>query len=144
VTWLVLGALLTLGLLRLQAHHRGLRLEALRAQEHAQWLSLCRVTKYGHFLDRGRGRRGMGPRGTLVYNGDELEWRPDQYEQRHSDIPFVWPIALVECTNLRARRDVSGLPCTEVQLRVPEGAIIFGLFKEAGARPKFLLDRAAS
>jgi hypothetical protein len=135
--WIV-GAVSTLVLLRWVAHFRGARLSSLIRLEEARWMALCRVTAEGRFLDGGRNRRGGGPRGTLVVMAERLEWRPDRYELRHGDKPLSWPVQDVECLVRRQRWDISGLRITEARLRVPEGCVTFGIFKQVGTEPAFL------
>jgi hypothetical protein len=101
-------------------------------------MALCRVKAEGRFLDDGRSRRGMGPRGTLVSLSDRLEWRPDRYEVRHGDKPMSWPARDVECLARRQRRDLSGLRVTRARLRVPEGVVTFGIFHQVGTEPACL------
>jgi hypothetical protein len=91
LTFLIVGAVGTLVILRWVAHVRGARLDSLIPLEEASWMALCRVMAEGRFLDDGRRRRGMGPRGTLVSLADRVEWRPDRYESRHGDKPMSWP-----------------------------------------------------
>ena len=138
LAFLIVGAVGTLVVLRWVAHVRGARLPSLIRLEEASWMALCRVMAEGRFLDDGRSRRGMGPRGTLVSLADRLEWRPDRYESRHGDKPMSWPANDVECLARRQRRDLSGLRVTQADLRVPEGIVTFGIFHEVGTEPAFL------
>jgi hypothetical protein len=136
---LIVGAVGTLVVLRWVAHVRGARLRSLIRLEEAGWMALCRVTAEGRFLDDGRSRRGLGPRGTLVSLTDRLEWRPDRNEVRHGDQPMSWPAHDVECLARRQRWDLSGLRFTQARLRVPEGNVTFGIFHQVGTEPAFLI-----
>jgi hypothetical protein len=130
--------ILVSGLLRLQATRRKRRLPTLIAIEQAQWAALCRVITDGRFLDRGRSRRGGGPRGTLLTVGDTLQWRPDRWETRHGDKALSWPLSQVRCMAREHRRDLSGVGYDRVELLVPDGSVVVGIFAEHGLRPESL------
>jgi len=132
------GALVTGAALRLAAWRRGRALHALAAREGAEWRALCRVVRDGHFFDRGRGRRGAGPRATLVSINGALEYRPDRYEQRQGDLPMSWAIADIECLTMRQRRDITGTAMTEARLQFPQGTAVIAIFCETGAPPAWL------
>lgn len=89
------GSVATGVLLLAQASRRGKRLSSQLDEPGVQWVALCRVMAGGNFLDRGRGRRGGGPRGVLVVCDASLEWRPDAFEAKRGDAVFEWPIAAV-------------------------------------------------
>lgn len=134
----LLGAVATAVGLRVAASRRRRILPALVAHDQADWASMCRVSKGGHFLDQGRLRRGMGPRAVLVSRHGTLEWRPDSYEEHHGDQPFLWQAEDVRCRAERQRRDITGIRYTELVLDVPQGELTLGLFNEVGDRPSFL------
>lgn len=142
---LLLGLLLFAGgavgtgvLLRVQAARRGSRLGSQLGEPGVRWIGLCRVSAGGTFLDRGRVRRGGGPRGVLVVRDASLEWRPDTFEIKHGDQIFQWPIDTVVCLNCRRRRDITGIAIDEVKLAVPEGEVTIGIFRAAGMPPDIL------
>jgi hypothetical protein len=134
----VIGGVATAVVLRLAANRRGRRLADLIEGHPASWAALCRVLKDGAFLDGGRPRRGLGPRGTLVTSPTTCELRPDAYEARHGDQVLQWPIELVTCVQHRRRRDLTGIAVMELRLRLPPGPVTLGIFHEAGPRPRFL------
>lgn len=137
---LVLATVVVVGLLLLlQATRRKRRLPALIATEGAQWAAICRVLAGGRFLDRGRGRRGGGPRGTLLTVGDTLHWQPDRWETRHSDQVLSWPLSRVRCVSRQRRRDVTGIGYDRIELLVPDGSVVFSIIGEHG-RPPANLD----
>ena len=138
MAFLIVAAVGSLVVFRWVAHVRGARLQSLIRLEGAGWMALCRVMAEGRFLDDGRSRGGLGPRGTLVCLADRLDWRPDRYELRHGDKAMSWSASDVEFLARRQRRDVSGLRFTQTNLRVPEGIVTFGIFHQVGTEPAFL------
>ncbi len=134
----VLGAVATAVGLRASVSRRRKSLPSILIHDQADWVSMCRVARGGRFLDRGRSRRGMGPRALLVARNGELEWRPDEYEVRHGDQPLSWSAEEVRCRSERRRRDITGISYVELVLLLPQGEVTLGLFNEVGHRPPFL------
>ena len=134
----VLGAVATVVGLRVAVSRRSKDLPSILTHDQADWVSMCRVAKGGRFLDRGRSRRGKGPRAVLVARNGELEWRPDEYELRHGDQPLSWSAEEVRCRRERRRRDITGISYAELVLVLPQGEVTLGLFNEVGPRPTFL------
>jgi hypothetical protein len=136
---LLLAAIGTVAMLGIAAARRRPGLRAVAQHEGARWIAMCRVSKGGSFFDRGRNRGGMmGPRGVLIYRDDALEWRPDRYEVRHGDQTFAWTADEVMCLALRRRLDISGIRYWQAKLRLPQGNVTLGFFKEVGDRPALL------
>jgi hypothetical protein len=130
VTFVVLAVVL-----RFQAGRRTRALPALVAAEGAQWAGLVRVMKDGRFFDRGRGRRGGGPRGTLISNGTTLEWRPDAWETRHGDVVLRWKLSDVRFVQRKRTWDIMGVRRDRVELLFPEGSAELFLIGEYGRPP---------
>jgi hypothetical protein len=131
----IAAALVTIALLRWRASARGHELLRLMESLGASWVALGRVLAGGEFLDQGRRRRGMGPRGTLLVRGEVLEWRPDRYELKHGDQPHCWQLDEVTVLARRRRLDISGVRFNQVELQVSEGIVTLGLFHPVGREP---------
>jgi hypothetical protein len=125
-------------ILRVVARRRSHALRPLLDTDGVLWVSLCRVSEAGHSLDGGRGRRGGGPRGTLVASADVLRWLPDKGEVRRGDKPMAWPLDAVQLVSRRRKCDISGLRVTRIHLRLPEGPVVFVLFGQVGMAPASL------
>ena len=138
VLLLLAGAVVTGIALRIQAFRRGRTLSDLLRAEHAHWGAMCRVVSGGRFLDRGRARRGMGPRGILLADDDVLRWRPDKYEVEHGDQVFAWSITEVRCLSTQRYRDVTGVAGEKLTLLVADGVMTLVAFYPTGVTPSAL------
>ena len=131
----VLGGLLALVLLRVQAGRLARELERRRAIEGVAWTALCRVLADGMFLDGGRSRRSGGPRGVLAATDFWLEYRPDARERRLGDATRRWSWDDIEVRECRRRRDVSGIGYSWCRIAFPEGQAVIAVFTGTGTTP---------
>jgi len=132
----LVGAPLTVGLLRWHASVRSRELPQVVESADASWAALARVMADGHFLDQQRNRRHGGPRGTLLAISDSLEWQPDAYELKHGDVIYRWPLDQVHVLDRRSRRDITGLTLRYLTLQPPSGRVTFGIFHTVGTEPE--------
>lgn len=138
---LIVGGLVTIVLLRVQAGRRTRRLQRLCEAEGLEWAALCRVLADGDFLDSWRSRRGGGPRGTLRSSGGWLEYEPDALERRRGDSSRRWAWADVSVRECRTRRDISGIRYSWCRIAFPEGQAVIAIFGATGPTPTALQTR---
>ncbi|SOD73200.1 hypothetical protein SAMN05892883_2491 [Jatrophihabitans sp. GAS493] len=112
----VCGLLGTLALLRLAAWPRILRLDS------------STVVAAGE---------AGGPGGTLSSDGETLTWWPDKEERKRGDQPMSWPLDQVHWMEAIKMWDIAAGRVIRVQMAVPEGSVVVGIFHQQGGPVPF-------